>query len=552
MTLTGLYVALTMTAAPVSLAAAQLNAHQFINERGKSLPLQLVQSSDAHGLQQSAAYYVFNVGQRQGFVIVSGDDRTPTVLGYCDEGAFSEETMPDNMRAWLQNYADELKWMQAHDARPVTAVQSPARNAISPLVATLWNQDDPYNRLCPLFLTNRQSVTGCVATAMAQVLYYHGSTSGRPTGTTQAIPAYTCSTKWNGNTKIEVEEKPVITFQWDKMLTSYENKTGEAYSEQCEAVAQLMAYCGAATEMDYADNANGGSSTSQLKALIALNNYFDMEATLLSRDAYSYTQWTKLIYEELKAGRPVIYDGQSSGGGHAFVIDGYDGGELFHINWGWGGNSNGYFALSACDPDNNSGIGASSSDDGYSYEQNAIVGIQPTTGADELVRLTFERLRVYDNDRIGVIGYNRTSQERTFDIGLGYMSESGHITQVIPLLTEAVLRPNLGRNLTATIDGSSMPAGTYKLAAVSKESSSEQWIAENLSKNYVEAVFNGAGSVELTAHPSSTLPLTASSSRALSSWASSSPSILTSPTWEKSSTTCFTSSPAPTLPAWAK
>ena len=507
-TLAGIYVALTMAAAPVSERQAQLSARQFMNERGKSLSLQLakkqlVQSSNVNG-QQTAAYYVFNMGQQQGFVIVSGDDRTPAILGYSTEGAFSEENMPTNMQAWLDEYARQVRWMQKHHVQS-TPAKAPVRHAISPMLTSLWDQGDPFNRDCPSFLnTGNQCATGCVATAMAQVLYYHGSNTGLPTGTTRLIPAYECNTNWGGFGKIKVSAKPTTTFAWADMLPSYANKTDNSYRTQCAAVAKLMAYCGAAVEMEYRDQVNGGSSASTNSISYALNTYFGMDAARASRETYSYPLWMELIYDELNAGRPVIYDGQSSSGGHSFVVDGYDGDELFHINWGWGGLNNGYFALDACNPGDKSGIGAGSSDDGYSYDQNAIIGIQPTTGITHLLnqQLTFTRLFCYAN-QIVCACYNRTDKDNVFDIGLAYVDENDNIIDDVFVLNENVeLKRGYGlTRLLLTIENGTKPAGTYKMVGVSKLHNSDTWMVANTSRIFVTVVFDSEGSVTLVSHP---------------------------------------------------
>ena len=326
----GLMMALSALAAPVTLQQARQQAQLFMTRLGNYADLQLAQKQTFRGApssQQTAPYYVFNDSQQQGFVIVSGDDRAPAILGYSTEGSFAEEDMPTNMQAWLDEYARQVRWIQEHDVQS-TPAKAPVRHAISPMLTSLWDQNDPFNRDCPTFLnTGNKCVTGCVATAMAQVLYYHGSSTGLPSGTTKLIPAYECNTNWGGFGKIKVSAKPTTTFAWADMLPSYHNKTDNSYSTPCAAVAKLMAYCGAAVEMEYRDQVNGGSSASTNSVSFALNTYFGMDAARASRETYSYPQWMELIYDELNAGRPVIYDGQSSGGGHSFVVDGYDGDE---------------------------------------------------------------------------------------------------------------------------------------------------------------------------------------------------------------------------------
>lgn len=326
---------------------------------------QLTLASKVSGL------YVFNIAGDGGFVIVSNDDRTTPVLGFSDSGSIDPDNMPSNMRAWLQGYADEIAWLEEHNVTVSAAARGQRRlgthsiASIAPLVTTRWNQSAPYNNFCPEYATGRRAVTGCVATAMAQVMNYHEW----PQTATEPIPGYT-----TGTYGLELAALPATTFDWTNMLDSY---SGGAGSEaQKTAVAQLMLYCGCSVKMNYGPSS--GANTSSVAN--ALKSYFDYSSTtkFVSRSFYTYANWIDLMYNELSQGRPVIYGGQSSGGGHEFVCDGYqyeNSTDFFHINWGWGGTSDNYFVLSALDP-HEQGIGGSSSADGYNFGQDAVVGIQ--------------------------------------------------------------------------------------------------------------------------------------------------------------------------------
>lgn len=331
--------------------------------------------------------YVFNVGSDAGFIIVSNDDCAVPILGYSDSGSFDANNIPDNMRAWLQGYADEIAWAKANHVKPVANASALApqytgtavKTAIEPLVQTKWNQNAPYNNLTPYYgisgnkyvysttyIENyKHCATGCVATAMAQVMKYHEW----PTAATTATTVYI----W-GRAKVELPVLPSTTFDWANMQNSY---TGNETGDVADAVATLMQYCGYSVQMDYGPE----SSSNSAMVANALKSYFDYNSTTtqcVSRSYYSYANWIELIYHELKNGRPVVYGGQSTGGGHEFVCDGYQSEDYFHINWGWGGMSDNYFKLSALDSDEQ-GIGGSSSTDGYHYDQNAVIGIQPST-----------------------------------------------------------------------------------------------------------------------------------------------------------------------------
>lgn len=337
---------------------------------------QLVAAKKVSGL------YVFNIKNNGGYVIVSNDDRTRPILGYSDRGNVNPSEMPDNMKAWLQGYADEIAWLQKQNtkvARPKKArnkIGSHSTTAITPMLTSQWYQDAPYNNLCPTLYGNTKCATGCVATAMAQVMYYHKW----PESNTKTIPGYTTYTQG-----FNLSSLSPVTFQWNNMIDNY---NGNYTTAQGNAVATLMKYCGYSVQMDYSDAS--GAYTEDIP--YALKTYFDYNATtkFVSRSSYSYAKWTDLIYHELSEGRPVIYGGLSTGGGHEFVCDGYkyqNNTDFFHINWGWGGMSDNYFVLSALDPDQQ-GIGGSSSTDGFHYGQDAVIGIQKPSDSGTTADIT--------------------------------------------------------------------------------------------------------------------------------------------------------------------
>lgn len=379
--------AIAVMAGDVTPGEALQQAQSFIQNR-KNRVKQTSGTTTAPRLtmvKQVKGLYVFNVEKNGGFVIVSNDDRTIPILGYSDSGAIDPNNMPSNMLAWLQGYADEIAWLQQHSSTVIAPastdvprrVGSHVTTPISPLVTTTWDQGAPYNNLCPKYSGNNRSATGCVATAMAQVMNYHQW----PQSATTAIPGYT-----SYSYKLSLSSLPAVTFDWNNMLNSY---SGSASGAAADAVAKLMQYCGYSVEMDYGPSS--GSNTDMVAA--ALKEYFDYNTTttqFVSRSMYTAAKWADLIYHELANGRPVVYGGMSSGGGHEFVCDGYkyeNSTDLFHINWGWSGTSDGYFVLSALDPDEQ-GIGGSSSDDGFNYGQDAVIGIQPSTGTGDIADIT--------------------------------------------------------------------------------------------------------------------------------------------------------------------
>ncbi len=366
--------AMTMTAANVTPQMALSKATSFLKSRvmnGHGPHMAPGATPQLSLATQMEGLYVFNVAANDGFVIVSGDDRAVPILGYADSGSFDPENIPDNMRAWLQGYADEMASLNSSNAAPATApalAPMTVRTPIAPLVQTHWNQKAPcYNDLCPVYAGTNKSATGCVATAMAQAMYYTEKKADNATTTTTAeIPSYT-----------SVITHPAIPagteIHWSLMQLSYD---GSEPAAQQEAVAQIMYWCGVSVQMSYGYE----SSSNTTMVANALPSYFGYSSETtkgVSRSWYTYGDWLNIIYNELAQERPVVYGGQSSGGGHEFIVDGYDTEDYFHVNWGWGGTSDGYFKLSALNPDEQ-GIGGSSSTDGYHLGQDAVIGIQKT------------------------------------------------------------------------------------------------------------------------------------------------------------------------------
>ena len=364
-----------MTAGDVTPQQALQQAQKFLQQTPSGMKRSQAEVPQLKMAGRVSGLYVFNAEQNQGYVIVSNDDRTAPILGYSETGTLDPDNMPCNMRAWLQGYADEIAWLNEHNIQPITIpvvrrTPSAVKTPIAPLVKTHWNQGAPYNNQVSGYYYAGNAVTGCVATAMAQVMYYTAKKASLTTSTpTNDIPGYTTKSSYPVP-GISAEE----TINWNQMRDTY---TSSDTDEGATAVATLMRCCGVSLGMNYRDTDHGGSSANGADVAKALKSYFGYDATTqcADRSYYSYANWIELIYNELKQGRAVVYSGQSLGGGHSFVCDGYQGEDYFHINWGWGGMSDDYFKLSVLDPDAQ-GIGGSSSTEGYGFGQNAIVGIQ--------------------------------------------------------------------------------------------------------------------------------------------------------------------------------
>ena len=376
----------SMLAAPVTKKKALREAVGFVQQKNTS-PAESNMSLVAQGqptAQGQPSYYIFNIGQDGGFVVISGDDRTNPILGYSDTGSIDPSRMPANMKAWLDGYdrqMGELATMSDAQAEAVMSAPRKAkvttRNSIAPMITTQWDQATPYWNECPQFMNSDDEAdgyelayTGCVATSMSQLMYFHKY----PEQTTNVIPAYTF-TYSDGNynySTVEMAELPTTTFDWAHMRETYTGAEDEVYTS---AVAHLMFYVGCALKTQYGVSSSG-AYTDDIPKAFALFGY---GSKIAFRNDYTQADWDNLVYEELKAGRPMIYNGTAgSGGGHSFICDGFEYGDYFHINWGWGGMGNGFFQLSILNP-RASGIGGSSSSEGYNMKQNIIYNIIPGT-----------------------------------------------------------------------------------------------------------------------------------------------------------------------------
>lgn len=475
-----------------AMAFLKANNRSGINVKAKAAAHKAPRKAQA---ATNSYYYVFNLEDSQGFVIVSGDDRTEPILGYADNGTFDANNIPSNMKYLLDGYIEEMEWMEENGYAGVqTAPQKASTTVVAPLLKSQWNQGAPYNNLCPM-LSGRRSVTGCVATAMAQIMYYHKW----PTGTVAKINGYTC------NSGAKVDTLQATTFDWSNMTDTYNNYSSTASRT---AVAELMVYCGAAVNMNYSPN---GSGTSSYYVVSALKNRFGYASSVqyANRAGYSLDAWDALITNELVNNRPVYYSGStSSGEGHAFVCDGRRADGMFHINWGWGGSMDGYYRLSLLDP-SSQGIGGSSTGSKFSMRQAAIVGISKTAVT---VPTQNETISVGRQSIKNTREYTRTSTTKDFSnitiavpfsllsgtynvqsVGLA-LYQNGTYSKLLTSRNDYVYNMSMytAGPLEFTIQfGSGMANGTYQIVPVYRNSSN-QWVkAAMADKNYIEAVING-------------------------------------------------------------
>lgn len=392
------------------------------------------------------AYYVFPNGEGKGFTVVSGDDRLPEVVGYSDKGTYDEENLPSNYVGFMKAYEEMVGQLDNGDSRASASIAEAKalrssgyqQPTIAPLLGNIqWNQMTPYNNMCPKYNGTNRSVTGCVATAMAQVMMYYQCPK-----TLQAnIPAYVSHTKNLSIPQINKGER----YDWANMLPQYASYEPLNYTDaQATAVAKLMYHCGAACEMDY-----GSSSGANVTPAI-LSTYFGYDSDLmqdLNRDAFTLAEWSQIMDKELSAKRPILYSGRSSDGGHEFVCDGTDGNGLYHINWGWGGYQDGYFDVTILNPDKG-GAGSGSAPDGYNQYCSMIVGIAPDNGkVDE---------PLVDVTPVVMIGNGNSS--------LGFqMSTRNKVTDTFRVITNNLLSNQSAKDFTGYFAyGIQQADGTYK------------------------------------------------------------------------------------------
>ncbi len=341
---------------------------KIIGNNAKPAPMTVAYTATSSNSSADNLLYVINRDRDNGFVVVAGDDAVANpVLGYTDSGSFSYDKIPDNLKWWLGEYARQIEYMTTHG---ITSAPAPTfESNAGPLITTRWNQYEPYNNLCPI-KQNERVVTGCVATAMAQVInYYEWPKQG--TGSH--------SYEWNGQTLSA--DFGSTTYDWDNMADIYDGSNSEAEND---AVATLMYHCGVSVDMNYDISANGGSGAFSRDVLTALVEYFGYasDVILKSRDYYSYNEWLGMLKAEIDARRPIYYSAQSTSGGHAFVLDGYNTDGYFHVNWGWGGLSDGYYQIATLNPYEGQGAGAGS-DSGFAYDQDAMFNLHiPEDGVE--------------------------------------------------------------------------------------------------------------------------------------------------------------------------
>ena len=518
LSLIALVVCLGIKAQRISEAEALQKAQKFM--KGKKLELD-VRSQKARGSESrpnaSEPLYLFNAEDNNGFVIVSGDKRVEEILGYSDTGKIDYDDMPDNLRSWLKGYAKEIEMLPEYQAGD-TSVYAKRRTVdihpkIEPLITTKWNQGRGnergwiYNTLCPLTSEGKRCVTGCVPTAGAQIMYYYRY----PQDMTTVVPGYT--NKEHAPGVDTSEDLPPIQFNWNEMKPIYTSADIQTESER--AVSELMLYCGYAAQVSYTPSGSGANSNKMAENMVNCFGYDPNTLQSVNRLDYSIHDWDELMYKELAESRPVLYS--CSGGsveqcvGHTFICDGYDGNGFFHFNWGWGGNSDGYYRLHATNPYEGTNFG-------FVLSQGAVIGLQPKTDAnpdnpntndewDEPIieGITIEVSKVSIEGNVVNMNFaNRNEETYGFAVGFGEVNDDGTLFVTDTKFDNNQmqnLRPNYGFRSSFDFSTYQLSQGTHKFVPVCKVRGEDSWKQCEPVYLWFEVIVDAQETITIIQHP---------------------------------------------------
>ena len=356
-------------------------ASQFISQSHTTPVLRMQRAAAATTLDQpvdlvytqyqldktTPAVFVFNNAKAEGFVWVSAEENARTILAYSDHGYFNHTDIPENMQFWLNMYANEIARAHSTHHHLGTSINQPLPN-IEPLLGeTAWGQGKPYNNLCPI-INGERSVAGCVATAISQIMYAHKYPEKGSGSNTYRI----------GKDITISEDFSQTTYDWENMLPRYKKQYTE---EQANAVATLIYHTGVASFMSYHPQGSGAVSE---WAMQAINTYFGYDAAVkpLLKDYMLEYDILSTVANELQEGRPIYISGRTTNEeGHAFVCDGIHSDGFIHINWGWDGSGDGFYALSALDPGQH-GTGGSSTNLAFTEDVTLYTNIRPDQGGE--------------------------------------------------------------------------------------------------------------------------------------------------------------------------
>ena len=433
-------------------------------------------------------FYVFS--DDRSFVIAGADEKLPALIAYGNSSAFSADSIPDNLRYWLDDY--KVK-MSAALAKGVTLTSPTAMGTpvVKPLITAKWAQEKPFKNDCNDI--GQSSVTGCVATAMAQIMYYHKWPM-------QGTGSHFYSYKLNFGGDIGVKTiTPSVdfsshTYNWSNMQDAYglyvDEESGDTQNapykdDQAADVACLLHDCGVSVDMIYT---GGSSSASSAKVPYALTTYFgyDCGMSYLQKVLFSDEEWAQMIRTELDARRPVLYSGQTlNNEGHAFICDGYDNAGYYHMNWGWQGMANGYYLIvgtDALNPDVSS-TGGGTVGLGYTEGNDMIIGIQKAqTGSSYNYFMycnqpfTVDRSNITANTLINLKGgfFNGSIVEVEFEVGMRFKHTAADYSADINF-TSSTLKTNSGFSSYGRNPSALRYNGKYEVYPIYRVKGTTEW-----------------------------------------------------------------------------
>ena len=430
---------LNVVANPITQSEARNIAKRMtmkMNKPSVALSLSTLQNEVKNRSGQRMTYapfYAFNLENENGFVIVAGDDQFPQILAYSDQGSVPEEAeeLPCCLRLFLDSYSEYVNDVREGKATAPQKAhgESEGTPMMDPMLTCKWGQDSPFNLYCPYNEERGQSIVGCVATAMAQVMYkWKWPETG--TGVVSYSNAY-------GQIRVDFSQS---TYNWSIMKNTY--GTLDIKKESGKAVAKLSYDCGVAVHMDYANGGSGTYTQLVIPAFYTNLRYKASSLDVFKRDCCNDTrEFLNHILSEMRQGRPVIFSASSTSGsgadagGHAFVIDGYDSADFLHVNWGWNGRGNGYYDVEVMDALSYQ----------FSQDQAVVVGIQPDYEGNDNEKPHQTRIRVYssfstyltktsvDKDFKLNIGefYNHCPYGNKYQIGIALYDYNGQLLEVV-------------------------------------------------------------------------------------------------------------------------
>lgn len=418
--------------------------------------------------------YVFNYGENDGFMVVGADDCLPGMIGYSENGAFDLAYAPESLLGMVESWSSQAEWLVSHPDAKTARVIRPQQTVAPLLGDIMWDQGNPYNKMCPnvtqydaygnKLATKAPAATGCVATALSQVMYYHKW----PEHGTGSVRYQSDNGDDVLNISVNYEGE---TFDWDNMLPKL---TPKSPAEAISAVSKLIYYVGTSFQSQY--GMGTGASDISIAPAMKQNWGYDKAIRYLIRDFYTEHEWNDILQSELAAGRPVPYGGVTrKKAGHYFVLDGVNEEGYYHVNWGWSGEGNGYYRLELLIAED---AGTGSVNDAFSYQQNMIVGIQKPTGekVEEQMCFTAEQIGPFDEtlSRQGSVSlkaqgvWNNSATRTTAKLGFALFDSEGNVVKRVIAVDQDTYNPAYGKSvIEAGLDFPlDLAVGTYTIRPI--------------------------------------------------------------------------------------